>query len=99
MLSDISLTALIKRMQEQKLKENGLGYIDPKQNRVITTHGFRSTFRDWSADKTDYSREVCEHVLAHKLPDEVEVAYLRGAYLEKRKALMTDWAVFCDTLK
>lgn len=98
MLSDMSLTALIKRMHEQKLKENGLGYIDTKQNRVITTHGFRSTFRDWSADKTDYPREVCEHVLAHKLPDEVEAAYLRGAYLEKRKSLMVDWAIFCMNL-
>ena len=99
MLSDMSLTALIKRMHEQKLKENSLGYIDPKQNRVITTHGFRSTFRDWSADKTEYPREVCEHVLAHKLPDEVEAAYLRGAYLEKRKALMADWAKFCENKK
>ena len=97
MLSDMSLTTLIKRMHEQKLKENDIGYIDPKQNRVITTHGFRSTFRDWSADKTDYPREVCEHVLAHKLPDEVEAAYLRGAYLEKRKGLMEDWAGFCNT--
>ncbi|PCN59823.1 tyrosine-type recombinase/integrase [Acinetobacter sp. YT-02] len=97
MLSDMSLTTLIKRMHEQKLKENGLGYIDPKQNRGITTHGFRSTFRDWSADRTDYPREVCEHVLAHKLPDEVEAAYLRGAYLEKRKSLMADWAKFCST--
>ncbi|KYQ80982.1 integrase [Acinetobacter lactucae] len=96
MLSDMSLTAMIKRMHEQKFKEDGIGYIDPKQNRVITTHGFRSTFRDWSADKTDYPREVCEHVLAHKLPDEVEAAYLRGAYLEKRKRLMEDWANFCN---
>ena len=55
---------MIKRIHEQKLKENGLGYIDPKQNRVITTHGFHSTFRDWSADKTDYPSEVCEHFLA-----------------------------------
>ena len=77
-------------MPEQKLKENSLGYINHKQNRVITTHGFRSTFRDWSADKTDYPRKVCEHVLAHKLLDEVEAAYLRGAYLKKRRALMTD---------
>ncbi|SSR15648.1 site-specific recombinase, phage integrase family [Acinetobacter baumannii] len=91
MLSDMSLTTLIKRMHRKKLKEDGVGYIDPKQN------GFRSTFRDWSADKTDYPREVCEHVLAHKLPDEVEAAYLRGAYLEKRKGLMTDWAEFCST--
>ncbi|MBJ8507011.1 tyrosine-type recombinase/integrase [Acinetobacter seifertii] len=96
MLSDMSLTTLIKRMHDKKLKEDGVGYIDPKQNRVITTHGFRSTFRDWSADKTDYPREVCEHVLAHKLPDEVEAAYLRGAYLEKRKRLMEDWANFCN---
>ena len=99
MLSDMSLTTLIKRMHEQKVKEDGLGYIDLKQNRVITTHGFRSTFRDWSADKTDYPREVCEHVLAHKLPDEVEAAYLRGAYLEKRKGLMADWAEFCNAQK
>ncbi len=97
MLSDMSLTTLIKRMHEQKFKENSVGYIDPKQNRIITTHGFRSTFRDWSADKTDYPREVCEHVLAHKLPDEVEASYLRGGYLEKRKGLMADWTEFCCT--
>ena len=98
MLSDMSLTTLIRRLHEQKFKENSIGYIDPKQNRIITTHGFRSTFRDWSADKTDYPREVCEHVLAHKLPDEVEAAYLRGAYLEKRKKLMEDWAKFCHQI-
>lgn len=62
---------------------------------MITTHSFRSTFRGWSADKTNYPREVCEHVLAYKLLNEVEAAYLRGAYLEKRKTLMTDWAGFC----
>ena len=49
---------------------------------MITTYEFRSTFRDWSTDKMDYHREVCEHVLAHKLPDEVETAYLHRAYLE-----------------
>ncbi|BCZ15341.1 hypothetical protein OCUAc18_28810 [Acinetobacter baumannii] len=52
--------------------------MDPKQNRGITTYGFRSTFRDWSTDKINYPREFCEHVLTHKLPDEVEAAYLRG---------------------
>ena len=69
-------------MHEQKLKEKGLGYIDPKQNSVITTHGFRSTFRDWSTDKTDYPREV-------------EAACLRGGYIEKRKGLMSNWAIYC----
>lgn len=54
-----------------------------------------STFRDWSADKTDYPREVCEHVLADKLPDDVETAYVRVAYLEKRKGLMDVWADYC----
>ena len=48
--------------------------------------------------KTDYPREVCEHVLAHKLPNEVEGAYLRGGYLEKRKGLMEGWSNFCSTL-
>ncbi len=95
MLSDMAITSLIRRMHAEQLEIDSIGYIDPKQNRVITTHGFRSTFRDWSADKTDYPREVCEHVLAHKLPDDVEAAYLRGAYLEKRKGLMADWANFC----
>lgn len=47
------------------------------------------------SSKIDYPREVCEHVLAHKLPDEVEAAYLRGAYLAKRKNLMVDWAKYC----
>lgn len=63
---------------------------------MITRHDFHSTFRDWSADKTDYSREVCEHVLAHQLPNEDEAAYLRAAYLQKRKGLMEDWVEFCE---
>lgn len=95
MLSDMSITALIRRMHAEQLKIDEVGYIDPKQNRTATTHGFRSSFRDWSADKTDYPREVCEHVLAHKLPDDVEASYLRGAYLEKRTGLMSDWARYC----
>ena len=82
-------------MHQQKLQDNWIGYINPKQNRVVRTHGFRSTFSDWSTDQTNYPREVCEQVLAHKLPDDVEAAYLRGAYLAKRKGLMTDWAEFC----
>lgn len=45
---------------------------------------FRSTFRDSSADQTDYPREVCELVFAHKFPDEVKAAYLGDAHLERR---------------
>ena len=61
----------------------------------VTVHGFRSTFRNWAAEQTSYPREVCEHALAHQLPDKVEAAYLRSDLLDKRRALMQDWARFC----
>lgn len=61
----------------------------------ITVHGFRSTFRDWVSECTDYSREVAEMALAHTVGDKVEAAYRRGDLLEKRRLLMSDWAIFC----
>ena len=63
----------------------------------ITIHGFRSTFRDWCAESVanSFPREVCEHALAHSLPDKVEAAYRRGDLLEKRVMLMQAWASFC----
>ena len=60
-LSDMALTMLIRRIHDAELKQGRKGFLDPKQNKVATTHGFRSTFRDWAADKTAYPREVCEH--------------------------------------
>ncbi len=62
----------------------------------VTVHGFRSTFRDWAADKTDYPGEVAEAALAHANSNKVEAAYRRTDFLEKRKALMADWAAFCS---
>ena len=62
-----------------------------------TVHGFRSSFRNWAAEKTAYPREVCEHALAHQLPDKVEAAYLRSDLLDKRRALMSDWAAYCES--
>jgi integrase len=94
-LTDVSFFNLIKRIHESALKEGGKGFIDPKQNRIVTTHGFRSTFRDWAAEQTHYPREVCEHALAHQLPDAVEAAYLRTDFLERRTRLMEEWAAFC----
>jgi integrase len=64
----------------------------------VTVHGFRSTFRMWAAETTNYPREVAEHALAHQLPDAVERAYQRGSQFTKRGALMADWAVFCATM-
>ena len=80
-LSDMSLTAVLRRM--------GRG--------DITIHGFRSSFRDWCSESIGnaFSREVCEHALAHSLPDRVEAAYRRGDLLEKRMLLMQAWADFC----
>jgi integrase len=63
----------------------------------FTVHGFRSTFRDWAAEKTSYANHVVEMALAHVIGDKVEAAYRRGDLFEKRRQLMTDWAVFCDS--
>jgi integrase len=59
-----------------------------------TAHGFRSTFRDWTAEETDFPGEVAEMALAHAIGSKVEKAYRRGKLLEKRRELMNDWAAF-----
>lgn len=58
-------------------------------------HGFRSTFRDWAAECTDYEKDVVEMALAHTIENKVEAAYRRGDLLEKRAQLMQDWADHC----
>ncbi len=63
----------------------------------ITRHGFRSSFRDWASEQTNYPREVCELALAHDDRSLTEAAYSRTDYLEKRKKLMQDWADFLST--
>jgi integrase len=92
-----AVSRLIKGMHESDICAGGKGYIDPKQNCVVTTHGFRSTFRDWAAETTEHPWEVCEHALAHKLADKVEAAYQRGDLLVKRARLMADWSRYCGT--
>jgi integrase len=61
----------------------------------ITTHGLRSTFRDWAAERTNFPREVAEKALAHAIPNAVEAAYRRGDLFEKRRKLMDAWAAYC----
>ena len=61
----------------------------------VTVHGFRSSFRDWAAEETNYLGEVAEAALAHTIPNKVEAAYRRTDFLQKRKALMAEWASFC----
>jgi integrase len=62
----------------------------------LTTHGFRSTFRDWCAEQTAYARDVAEMALAHAIKDQTEAAYRRGDLFEKRRRLMSDWAKYCS---
>ena len=62
----------------------------------LTGHGFRSTFRDWCAETTNCPREVCEQALAHTFANNVEAAYRRGDLFEKRRRLMSAWAVFSE---
>lgn len=67
-----------------------MGHVD------ITRHGFRSSFRDWASECTHYPREVCEMALAHDERDQTEGAYSRSDFLDKRRALMQDWADFIN---
>jgi integrase len=61
----------------------------------ITTHGFRSTFRDWAAECTNFPREVIEMAMGHVVGDETEEAYFRSDLLPKRRTLMNAWAAYC----
>jgi integrase len=59
-------------------------------------HGFRSTFRDWAAELTNFPSEVIEMALAHTVGNKVEAAYRRGDLFEKRQKLMTEWSRYCQ---
>jgi len=78
-LSNMALLMLLRRMELDEL----------------TVHGFRSTFRDWAAERTNYPNHVVEMALAHAVADKVEAAYRRGDLFEKRRRLMQQWATFC----
>jgi len=62
----------------------------------VTVHGFRSSFRDWVAERTSYPNHVAEAALAHAVADKVEKAYRRTDLFEKRRRLMADWAAWCS---
>lgn len=62
----------------------------------LTVHGFRSTFRDWTAERTSYPHEVCEMALAHTIGNQVEASYRRGDLFDKRRRLMAEWAKYCE---
>jgi integrase len=64
-----------------------------------TVHGFRSAFRDWAAECTNFTNEVCEAALAHVIENKAEAAYRRGDLFDKRRKLMEAWAGYCTAPK
>jgi integrase len=90
MLSDAALSACMKRIHAA---HQG-GFIDTRTGRPAVPHGVRSTFRDWTAERTEYPRDMAEIALAHVVGSEVERAYRRGDMIEKRRAMMSGWVRF-----
>lgn len=96
-LSDMTIAKVVKSLHSKAVARGENGYVDPhSDNRVVTPHGFRSTFRDWAGEQSPFPREVIEHALAHQLKDKAEAAYQRGSSLPKRIKLMRAWADYCD---
>ncbi|MDP2582237.1 integrase arm-type DNA-binding domain-containing protein [Shimia thalassica] len=93
-LSDMTLSATMRRMHEADLTQGGTGFFDRQSNRPAVPHGLRSTFRDWAAEKTTYPGDMAEVALAHKISNAVEASYRRGDMIEKRRRMMADWADF-----
>jgi integrase len=93
MMSDATLAAICKKMHASAEKAGG-GWVDPASGRPVTPHGFRSSFRVYAAERTEYPYEMAEMALAHTVGTAVERAYNRTDMLEKRRSMMADWAGF-----
>jgi integrase len=94
-LSDMSLSAVMRRMQQAEIDDGCAGWLDRASGRPAVPHGLRSTFRDWTAE-CGYPRDMAEMALAHDVGSAVERAYRRSDMLERRRAMMTAWADFLD---
>ena len=92
MLSDMTLSAVMRRMNESEIKAGNPGYLDPRSKRPAVPHGIRSTFRDWAAEQ-GIDRDMAEMALAHSVGSEVERAYRRTDMLERRRAVMEAWGL------
>jgi integrase len=89
------LRGLDQRKKLFPLSNMGMAMLLKGMRPGITVHGFRSTFRDWAAERTSYPNHVVEMALAHAIGDKVEAAYRRGDLYGKRQRLMADWGRFC----
>lgn len=93
MLSDMTLSAVMRRMQEAEVKAGRDGFLDPRSKRPAVPHGLRSAFRQWAAER-GFDRDMAELALAHHVGTEVERAYQRSDMLERRRAMMAAWVGF-----
>jgi len=91
MLSDMTISAVMRRMQAAEVKAGRPGYLDRTTKRPAVPHGLRSTFREWTAEK-GYPRDMAEIALAHQVGTDVERAYQRSDMLERRRRMMAEWA-------
>lgn len=91
-LSDMTLSATMKRLHLADLDAGGCGFVDRVSKRPAVPHGLRSTFRDWVAERTDFAGEMAELALAHRVANAVEASYRRGDMVEKRCKMMAAWA-------
>lgn len=96
-LDDKSLTLVLGRMNATK-DDRPAPWLDGQTGEPITVHGFRSTFRVWAGETTEYPRELIEMALAHAVESDVEAAYARTDLLERRRSLMEGWGRFCSGL-
>lgn len=94
MLSDMTLSATMKRMHEAETTQGRTGFIDRTSKRPAVPHGLRSSFRDWVAEQTTFPGEMAEVALAHRISNAVEASYRRGDQIEKRRRMMSDWGAF-----
>jgi integrase len=98
-LSDaaVRLLELLPRVGDRvfPLSAGAMDYVLKTLAPDCTTHGFRSSFKDWSVEQTEYPNELSELALAHKVGSKVEQAYRRSDMVEKRRAMMADWAAHC----
>ncbi|ARS70107.1 tyrosine-type recombinase/integrase [Sinorhizobium meliloti] len=93
-ISDMTLSATMKRIHEAETAKGGSGFIDRVSKRPAVPHGLRSTFRDWVSEHTTFPGEMAEVSLAHKVSNAVEAAYRRGDQIEKRRQMMQVWSDF-----
>ena len=93
-VSDMTLSATMKRMHETEVAADRAGFVDRVSKRPAVPHGLRSTFRDWVAERTQYPGDMAEVALAHRISNAVEASYRRGDMIEKRRAMMAAWAGF-----